>query len=145
MSSFTDYFEQAVLDLVFDNTNISNLGDATGVQGSTGAGSLYIALFTADPTDAGTQTSECTVTGYSRQAVARDGVAWTRTGSQVSNANTISFGPGTAGSEVITHFGIMDAAAAGNMLAHSNVTTSRTFESGVTLEYGAGTLTIDLA
>lgn len=37
--SKTNAFENALLELVFKNTNIANIGDATGLRGSSVAGS----------------------------------------------------------------------------------------------------------
>ncbi len=106
--SKTDAFEQSLLDLIFLNTNIANIGDATGVRASTTAGSLYVALHTADPGESGTQaTSEISYTGYARVAVARSGVGFTRTGSSISPAANIDFGTMTAGTGgTATHFSI---------------------------------------
>ena len=47
--SFTDASEQALLDLIFLNTNWANIGDATGLRGSSAAGNFWISLHTADP------------------------------------------------------------------------------------------------
>jgi hypothetical protein len=70
--------ETNLLLLLFNNSNWANLGDATGVRGSTTAGSLYISLHTADPGEAGNQsTSEATATGYARQPVARSSAGFT--------------------------------------------------------------------
>lgn len=43
--------------LLFNNTNWANLGDATGVRGSTTAGSLYLSLHTSSPAESGNQAS----------------------------------------------------------------------------------------
>jgi hypothetical protein len=50
----SDTFENDLMLLVFNNTNCADVGDATGLRGSSTAGSLYIALHTADPGEAGT-------------------------------------------------------------------------------------------
>jgi hypothetical protein len=66
--------------LLFNNTNAANIGDATGLRGSTTAGSLYLSLHTADPGETGSQTtSECNYTSYARQAVARSSGGFTIT------------------------------------------------------------------
>jgi hypothetical protein len=65
--SASNAFETDILLLVFNNTDIANIGDAAGLQNSVAAGSLYVALHTADPGEAGNQsTSETTYTGYAR-------------------------------------------------------------------------------
>jgi hypothetical protein len=144
MSSFTNTFENDVLLLLFNNTNIGDLGDVTGVQGSSAPGSLYIALLTADPTDAGTQTNEATFGAYARVAVARSGAGWTVAGNSVSNTSAITFAECTSGSETITHFAIADSLTTGTYLAHAPVDTPRAVATGVTLEFGASALTCTL-
>ena len=79
--------ENGWLLLLFNNTDFANIGDAAGLQNSAAAGSLYVSLHTADPGEAGSQTtSEATYTGYARVAVARSGSGWTVTNNQVQNA-----------------------------------------------------------
>lgn len=90
--SKSDTFENDLLKLIFQNANIATLGDATGVRGSTAAGSLYISLHTADPGEAGDQTTnECNYTGYARQAVVRSAGGFTVTGSSVSPGADVNF------------------------------------------------------
>lgn len=105
--SKSDAFEAALLDLIFLNTNIANIGDATGLRGAVAAGSLFVALHTADPGEAGAQnTSEVAYTGYARVAVARSGSGFVRTGNSISPAANIDFGACTAGTATATHFSI---------------------------------------
>jgi hypothetical protein len=55
--SKSNSFETALLSHIFENAAIANIGDATGVRGSTTAGSLYFSLHTSDPGEAGDQTT----------------------------------------------------------------------------------------
>lgn len=41
--SKSNTFETELLTLLFNNTNIANIGDATGLRGSTTAGNFYVA------------------------------------------------------------------------------------------------------
>jgi hypothetical protein len=66
-----------LLKLVFTNTTWANVGDATGLVGSSVAGSLYVSLHTASPAAGDQTTSETSYTGYARVAVARSGAGWT--------------------------------------------------------------------
>lgn len=50
-------FANDILLLIFNNTNAANVGDATGLRGSSTAGSLYLSLHTASPAESGNQTS----------------------------------------------------------------------------------------
>lgn len=96
--SKSNTFENEFLLNIYQNANIPNIGDATGIRGSSAAGSLYIALHTADPGEAGDQTtSETTYAGYARQAVARTSGGFTVTGNQVTLAADVNFPNGTSG------------------------------------------------
>lgn len=110
MSSKNDNFENSLLLLVFNNTNIADIGDSTGLRGSTTAGSFFVSLHTADPGEAGTQsTSELTLGNYARIGVARSGAGWTVSGNNASNAVEVRFpssGSFSSGSEDAKFFQI---------------------------------------
>jgi hypothetical protein len=145
--SATNAFETALLQHIFQNADIALIGDATGLRGATTAGSLFVSLHTADPGEAGAQnTSEAAYTGYARQAVARSGAGWTVTGNNAANAAAITFGPCTAGTATVTHFGIGTASSgAGSLLfkgalgASISVSTS----SNATQTFAIGALDVD--
>lgn len=147
--SATDTTENGILALILQNSNFANIGDATGLRGSTTAGSLYISLHTADPTDAGTQTSsETSYTNYARVAVTRASGAggWTVSGTSPttgSNTSAINFATcGTTGA-TITHFGVgVNSAGAGALLFKGALSSSLAVSNGVTPSFSAGNLTI---
>lgn len=141
--SMSNAFETLLLTLLFENANAANIGDATGLRGSTVAGSFYIGLHTADPGEAGTQaTSEATYTGYARVAVARSAAGWTITGNTVANDADVTFGACTAGTNTITHFSIgTDLAGAGNLLLSGALTGSLAVSAGITPSFAVGALT----
>lgn len=126
--------ENGMLLLYFNNTNFANIGDATGLRGSTTAGSFYVSLHTADPGEAGDQTTnEIGYTSYARVAVARSGAGWVVTGNSVSPAANITFPAGTGGSGTATHFGVGTAlSGAGVLLYSGTITPSIVCGSGVT-------------
>jgi hypothetical protein len=146
--SATNAFETSLLQHIFQNADIANIGDAAGLLASAVAGSLYVSLHTADPGEAGAQnTSEASYTGYARQAVARSGSGWTVSGSNASNAAAVAFGPCTAGSATVTHFGIGTASSgAGNLLFKGALTASFTVTttSNATLTFAIGALDVDV-
>ncbi len=132
--SKSNTFENQWLLHEFQNANIANIGDATGLRGSTTAGSLYVALHTADPGEAGDAqtTSEAAYTGYARVAVARSSAGWTVTGSVASPFANIDFPTGTAGSGSATYFTIGTAASgAGQILRRGTVTPAITMGNGI--------------
>ena len=140
--SMSNASESALLNLLFNNTDWANVGDAAGLQNSAAAGSFYVALHTADPTDAGNQTtSEASYTGYARVAVARTGGGWTVSGNQVRNTATVQFGECTAGSATATHFSVgLLASGAGDILYSGALSASRAVSAGITPLFNPGTL-----
>lgn len=119
--SKSNTFENDLLLLLFNNTNIANIGDATGVRGSSTAGSLYLALHTADPGEAGDQTtSEISYTGYSRKAVARSSAGFTVSGNSVVLAADNDFGKMTAGTGgTVTYFSVGSASSGTGKILYS--------------------------
>lgn len=139
----TNAFSDNFLKHVFQNANIAGIGDATGVRGSTTAGSLYVSLHTSSPGTGGDQTTnEATYTGYARQAVARSSSGWDEASQVVSNHSAITFPACTGGSNTITHFGIgTDVSGAGNLLWFGALTASLAVSNGITPSFAAGSLT----
>lgn len=100
---------------------------------------LFIALHTADPTDAataGTEVQTAAWPSYARQTVGTPlSSAWTASadegggGKQITNANTINF-PANNGATpvVVSHFSVWDAATGGNMWAHAPLTAAKTID-----------------
>ena len=134
-------FENELLLHVFNNADIPLIGDATGLLGSTLAGSLHFALHTADPTDAGTQTSsEIAYTSYTRVAVARSGAGFTVTGNSVSPAANVDFPQCGGGSGTATHFSVGTASSgAGKILYKGALTPNIVVSSGVIPRIETGT------
>lgn len=140
--SKSNAFETAFLALIFNNDNIANLGDATGVRGSSSAGSLYLSLHTADPGEAGDQTTnEVAYTSYARVAVGRTSDNFTVNGNAVSLAANQDFPTGTGGSGTATHWGIGTSAAGAGMLLYKGVLSpSIVCGNGVTPRVNAGVI-----
>lgn len=138
----SDSWENALLLLLFNNTNAANVGDATGLRGSTTAGSLYLSLHTADPTEAGDQTTnEIAYTGYARVAVARSGAGFTVTTNSVVLAAAATFGQMTAGAGgTVTFFGLGTASSgAGVLLYGGAVSPTIAVTNGVSPQLTTGT------
>ncbi|MCI4463680.1 MAG: hypothetical protein JHC30_05885, partial [Caldisericum sp.] len=102
---------------------------------------VYIALFTVAPTDAGGGT-EVSGGGYARVAVANNSTNFPpATNGQKSNGTAIIFPTATADWGTIVAVGIYDAATNGNLLFWANLTTARTVQSGDTAQFAVGALT----
>jgi len=147
MSAATNAFEENVLKLILQNVDLANVGDATGLRGSSTAGSLYISLHTADPGETGNQTtSETGYTSYARVAVARSAGAWAVSSGASptgSNVAATTFPACTGSTSTITHFGIGTAATtAGNLLLKGALSASLAVSSGITPSFAIGALTV---
>lgn len=129
MSAFSNYTEDKIIDIFLRN------------GAYTPAATVYLALYTTDPTDANSGT-ECSFTNYARQSV-----AWTASSNGVTqNTAQIDFpSNGSAGSVTVTHVGVLDASTSGNLLFHAPLTTSKTLQPGDVLSFAAGALQITVA
>lgn len=117
-----DTFENDLLKLIFQAVAIANMADNAAASPLT---NLYISLHTADPGDAGNQTtSEISYTGYARVAVARTTGGFAISGNTITPVNHVDFGQMTAGAGgTVTHFGIGTASSgAGKLLYKGPVT-----------------------
>jgi hypothetical protein len=113
-------FENDVLKLIFNATAIADLAMDDSTSPAT---TLTVALHTADPGEAGDQTtSETAYTGYARVAVARTTGGWTVTNNSVSPVANIDFGECTASpGAAITHFSV--GTGTGNKLLYKGTVT----------------------
>jgi hypothetical protein len=115
--SKSNTFENDWLKLIFNGTAIANIADNAAASPLT---SFYVALHTADPGEAGDQTTnEAAYTGYARVAVARTTGGWTVTGNSVSPTSDITFPIGTAGGGTATHFSVGVAASGASKILYS--------------------------
>lgn len=138
--SLGNTFENDLMKLIFNGTAIANIADNAA---SSPATSYYISLHTADPGEAGDQTtSEAAYTSYARVAVNRNSGGWTVTNNQAVNAATISFPACTGSSSTVTYFAIGTASSGtGKVLLSGALTSSLAISSGITPQFAAGALT----
>lgn len=124
-------FENDWLKLIFNATAIANIADNAAASPLT---NLFVALHTADPGEAGDQTtSEATYTGYARVSVARTTGGWTVTNNSVSPVANISFPAGTGGSGTVTNFSVgVATSGASKILYKGTVTPNIVTGNGVT-------------
>jgi hypothetical protein len=127
MAELSNYLENKLLDHVL--RNISYTSPTT----------VYVGLFTADPTDAGTGT-EVSGGSYARQIVS----VTTATGGIVTSSADVTFPQCTASWGTVSHIGLLDALSSGNLLMHTALTTSRSIETGDVLKISTGSLTASL-
>lgn len=125
-------FESDLLALIFNGTAIANIADNAASSPLT---NLYVSLHTADPGEAGNQTtSEIAYTGYARVAVARTSGGWTVSSGSVSPVANIDFGEMTGGAGgTVTYFAVGTASSGtGKLLYSGAVSPSISVVSGVT-------------
>src|SRR5258708_31057377 len=114
--SKSDTFENDWLKLIFNATPIANIADNAASSPLT---NLFLSLHTADPGEAGVQTTnECSYTSYARVTVARTSGGWTVTGSSVSPASNIVFPTCTGGIQTATHAAVGVAVSGGSKILY---------------------------
>lgn len=106
-------------------------------QSYTPPATIYLALFTAAPSDAGGGT-EVTGGSYARQAVTLSAAS----GGASANSADITFPAATADWGTVTHVALMDALSGGNMLMHTPLDASKTVNNGDTFKINAGDLDV---
>jgi len=134
----SDYLELKLLDGV--------LGGPDFVR----PGTVYIALYTAAPSDSGggTEVSTGVWTNYARVAVTNNATNFPAASGTSpalkSNGVAISFGTAaiTGGPPVVTHVAIMDAASGGNQLKWGVLTSSKTINNGDPVSFPIGDLDV---
>jgi hypothetical protein len=137
MSGFTDAVEQAILNGFFT--------DPAWTPPST----LYLALSSTTPTEAGGNFTEPSGGSYARvSTVAADWDAATGTAPATkANGAVKTFPTATAdwvAAANLTHFGIYDASTAGNLLCWGALTVAKPVLNGDTASYAAGALVLKL-
>ena len=128
MAEMSNYLENALINVTLRATSY------------TAPTTVYVALYTTDPTDADTGT-EVTGGSYARTAVTfgapSNGVT--------TNSATVTFPTATAGFGTVTHIGLRDASTAGNLLYHTPLDTSKTIDTGDIFSITTGNLSVTLA
>lgn len=105
---------------------------------------LYVSLHTADPTDAGDQSSfEATYGSYSRVEVVRSVVGWSVSGNTAQNAALIQFPQSTGGTNVLTYVAIgLSSSGATQILYSGQLNSSLTVTNLIQPQFSAAALQI---
>ncbi|MCA9872475.1 MAG: hypothetical protein KC441_02440 [Anaerolineales bacterium] len=127
MGSLSNYAENAFLGMI--------LGSAYSPPST-----VYLALSTADPTEDGSGLAEPGYTGYARKAITFGAAASRR----VTQSATVTFDQCTAGSAVVTHWALFDAASGGNMLAYGALNASKNVVAGNTPSVVSGEVYVEI-
>jgi len=128
MAAMSNYLENALINATLRATTF------------TSPATVYVGLYTSDPTDANTGT-ECTGASYARKSMTfgapSNGVS--------TNSSAVEFDQATGSWGTITHFGILDALTSGNLLYHGALTSSKTIESGDVFKFASAAVSVTLA
>lgn len=128
MAAMSNYLETALVNAVLRNTSY------------TSPTTVYVGLFTSDPTDAGSGT-EVSGGSYTRKAMAFA----SPTNGVTSNSSSVEFDQATASWGTVTHFGLFDASSSGNLLLHGALTASKTIDNGDVFKFATSALTATFA
>jgi hypothetical protein len=128
MAEMSNYLENALINATLRNTAY------------TSPTTVYVGLYTSDPTDAGSGT-EVSGGSYARTAVTfgspSDGVT--------TNSAAVEFPQATASWGTVAYIGILDASTSGNLLYHTALDASKTIASGDVFRIATGSLSVTLA
>jgi hypothetical protein len=128
MAEMSNYLENALINATLRNTSY------------TSPATVYIGLYTSDPTDANTGT-EVSGGSYTRTAVTMgsptDGVS--------TNTAAVEFPQASGSWGTVGWIGILDASSSGNLLYHTALDTSKTISSGDIFKIAIGGLSVTLA
>ena len=128
MAEMSNYLENALINATLRNTSY------------TSPATVYMGLYTSDPTDANTGT-EVSGGSYTRMAVTMgapsNGVS--------TNSAAIEFPQASGSWGTVGWIGLLDATSAGNLLYHTPLDTSKTISSGDIFKIAIGGLSVTLA
>jgi hypothetical protein len=128
MAEMSNYLENALINATLRATTF------------TSPSVVYVGLYTADPTDAGTGT-EVSGGSYARQSVTfgapSNGVS--------TNSAAVEFPQCTSTWGTVSHIGILDASTSGNLYYHTALDSSKTIETGDVFKIAIGNLSVTLA
>ena len=128
MAEMSNFLENALINATLRATTYTSVA------------TVYVSLWTSDPTDAGSGT-EVSGGSYARTAVT---FAAPSNGVTTNNAD-VTFPTATGSWGVVGWIGINDAATSGNLLYHSPLDTSKTIDSGDIFKISTGNLSVTLA
>jgi hypothetical protein len=128
MAAMSNYLENALINATLRNTSYTT------------PSVVYAALFTSDPTDAGTGT-EVSGGSYARKAITFGAPS----NGASTNSAAVEFDQATGNWGTITHFGIYDASSSGNLLYHGALTSSKAIQTGDVFKFAISNISVTLA
>lgn len=147
--SKSNSFETTLLQHIFNNVALTDIGDASGLPAAATPGNLYVRLYTsAVVVDDATIGTECAYTGYVALGVAvpRTAGGWTVAGNNASNTAAVTFGACSAGSETVRYFAIWKnntSTVDADRLYWGQLTSDLAVSAGITPEFAIGALDVN--
>ena len=126
----SNFLENALINATLRNTTYTSVA------------TVYVSLWTSDPTDAGSGT-EVSGGSYARTAVSF--ATASGTSGNVLNDADVTFPTATASWGTVGWIGINDALSSGNLLYHTALDTAKTIDSGDIFKISTGNLSVTLA
>jgi hypothetical protein len=133
MSAFSSDLEDKVMNHILGGSDYSRLG------------TVYLALFTAAPTETGGGT-EVAGNGYTRLSITNNATNFpASSGGQKSNGIAFTFTPASGGSwGTVSHWAIMSASTGGLILFFGALNAAKLINDTDTLSFAIGQLNITL-
>jgi hypothetical protein len=128
MAEMSNFLEDALINATLRATTYTSVA------------TVYVSLWTSDPTDAGSGT-EVSGGSYARTSVT---FAAPSNGVTTNDAD-VTFPTATASWGTVGWIGINDAASSGNLLYHSPLDTAKTIDTGDIFKISSGNLSVTLA
>jgi hypothetical protein len=127
MAEMSNFLENALVNATLRNTSY------------TSPTTVYVALYTTDPTDADTGT-EVSGNGYARQSVTFSAPS----NGATSNSGAVEFPQATGSWGTVAYIGLRDASSGGNLLYHTALDASKTIATGDVFRIAIGSLAVTL-
>ena len=124
----SNYLENALINATLRNTSY------------TSPTTVYVALYTTNPTDADTGT-EVSGGSYARQSVTFGAPS----NGASTNSTDVEFPQATASWGTVAYIGLRDNSSGGNLLYHTALDTSKSIDSGDIFKIAAGNLSVTLS
>ena len=128
MAEMSNFLENALINATLRNTTYTSVA------------TVYVSLWTSDPTDAGSGT-EVSGGSYARTSVT---FAAPSNGVTTNNAD-VTFPTATASWGTVGWIGINDALSGGNLLYHTALDTAKAIDTGDIFKISTGNLSVTLS
>ena len=128
MAEMSNYLENALINATLRNTSY------------TSPTTIYVGLYTTDPTDANTGT-EVSGGSYARTAVTFGAPS----NGASTNDTAVEFPQATASWGTVAYLGILDASTGGNLMYHTALDISKPIDTGDIFKIAIGSLSVTLS